>query len=108
MGERVLDRFQPGAKKASFSELWLPSSALVSESAKKINPAIRDRWNRSFKIPAWKYHSSRRRDQLQACARLFDCASFLFPEEPHPLTVWQGKIIEYFHVAGWWFPTGYT
>jgi len=25
-----------------------------------------------------------------------------------PLTAWQGEIIEYFNVAGWWFPTGYN
>jgi len=107
LGERVLDRLQTGGKKASFPEPWLSTAALISESAKRLNPDIQKRWNRSPKIPSWKYHSSRRRDQLQACARLLDCASFLFPDEPHPLTAWQGKIIEYFHVAGWWFPTGY-
>lgn len=108
LGERVLDRFQPGSQKAPFSELWLPSSALVSESAKRNNPGVLDRWRQSHEIPSWKYHSSKRHDQLQACARLFDVASFLFPNKPHPLTAWQGQIIEYFNVAGWWFPTGYN
>ncbi len=108
MGERVLDRFQPGSQKTSFPELWLPSSALVSESAKRNNPGVLDQWRRSHGIPSWKYHSSRRHDQLQACARLFDVAGFIFPNELHPLTVWQGQIIEHFNVAGWWFPTGYN
>jgi len=108
LGERVLDRFQPGTEKAPFSELWLPSSALVAESAKRINPGAQDRWRQSHEIPSWKYHSSRRHDQLQACARVLDVADFLFPNELHPLTAWQGKIIEYLHVAGWWFPTGYN
>ena len=108
LGERVLDRFQPGSQKAHFSELWLPSSALVAESAKRINPLARDRWRQSHEIPSWKYHSSRRHDELQACARLFDVAGSLFPNELHPLTTWQGQIIEYFNVAGWWFPSGYN
>jgi len=108
LGERVLDRFQPGSQKVSSSKLWLPSSALVSESAKRINPGALDRWRQSHEIPSWKYHSSRRHDQLQACARLFDVAGFFFPNELHPLTAWQGEIIEYFNVAGWWFPTGYN
>ena len=108
LGERVLDRFQPGSQKVSSSKLWLPSSALVSESAKRINPGALDQWSQSHEIPSWKYHSSRRHDQLQACARVFDVAGFLFPNELHPLTAWQGKIIEHFNVAGWWFPTGYN
>ena len=108
LGERVLDRFQPGSQKAPFFELWLPSSVLVSESAKRINPGVRGQWRQSHEIPSWKYHSSRRHDQLQACARLFDVAGFLFPNELHPLTTWQGQIIEYLHVAGWWFPTVYN
>jgi hypothetical protein len=108
LGERVLDRFQPETQKGLLSELWLPSSALVSESAKRINPMARDRWRQSHEIPSWKYRSSRRHDQLQACARLLDVADLLFPNAPHPLAAWQGKIIEYFNVAGWWFPSGYN
>jgi len=108
LGERVLDRFQPGAQKTPFPKLWLPSSALVAESAKRINPGVQDRWRQSHEIPCWKYHSSRRHDQLQACARLFDVAGFLFPNKLHPLTAWQGKIIEYCNVAGWWFPSDYN
>ena len=108
LGERVLDRLQPGSQKTPFPELWLPSSALVSESAKRNNPGVLTQWRQSHEIPSWKYHSSRRHDQLQACARLFDVAGFLFPNELHPLTTWQGQIIEHFNVAGWWFPTGYN
>ena len=108
MGERVLDRFHPVPPEALVPELRLPSSALVAESAKRINPIARDRWHQSHEIPSWKYHSLRRHDQLQACARLFDIAGSLFPNELHPLTTWEGKIIEYCNVAGWWFPTGYN
>jgi len=108
IGERVLDRFHPIPSEAIVSELWFPASALVAESAKRINPEIRDQWNDSFDIPSWKYRSSRRHDQLQACARFFGAADLLFPDEPHPLTAWEGKIIEYFNVAGWWFPSDYN
>jgi len=65
-------------------------------------------WNRPVKIPSWKYKSLPRREQLQACARLLPTASDLFPDDPYPLTAWEGKIIEYLNVAGWWFPSGYA
>jgi hypothetical protein len=108
IGERVLDRLQPEDHKTPFSKLWFPSSALVAESAKIINPKVREQWRNSFDIPSWKYRSARRHDQLQACARLFNSADLLFPDAPFPLTVWEGQIIENFNVAGWWFPAAYN
>ena len=108
LGERILDRFHTPPSKAIASELWFPSSALVAESAKIKTPEVREQWRNSFDIPSWKYHSSRRHDQLQACARLFNSADLLFPDNPFPLTVWEGWIIENFNVAGWWFPSGYN
>ena len=108
LGERVLDRFHTPPSEAMASELWFPSSALVAESAKIINPEVREQWRNSFDIPLWKYHSSRRHDQLQACARLFNAADLLFPNDPFPLNVWEGQIIQNFNVAGWWFPSDYN
>jgi hypothetical protein len=63
-------------------------------------------WSRPIKIPAWKYKSPRRREQLQACARLLSTAAYLFPDDLYPLTAWESWIIEYLNVAGWWFPGG--
>jgi len=108
IGERVLDRLQPEDHKTPFSKLWFPSSALVAESAKIINPKVREQWRNSFDIPSWKYRSARRHDQLQACARLFSSANLLFPDDSFPLTMWEGQIIQNFNVAGWWFPSGFN
>ncbi|MFH1037084.1 MAG: hypothetical protein V1789_00250 [PVC group bacterium] len=115
LGERVLDRLElsfqssRGSVPRSSSPIpWLPTSALISESAKRLRTGIKRRWNRPVIIPVWKYKSPRRREQLQACARLLSTASDLFPDDPHSLTAWEGKIIEYLNVAGWWFPNGYA
>jgi hypothetical protein len=115
LGERILDRLplssqssRGSAPRFSFPIPWLPTSALISESAKRLQTGIKRWWNHPVKIPSWKYKSPRRREQLQACARLLATASHLFPDDPHPLTAWEGKIIEYLNVAGWWFPSGYA
>jgi hypothetical protein len=82
----------------------LPTSALIAETAKRFRVGIKRVWTRPVEIPAWKYRSTDRREQLQACARLLAAAARLFPDDPHPLTAWEGKIVGYLNVAGWWFP----
>jgi len=115
LGERVLDRLPTrppashGPALRSFHSIpRLPTSALVAQSAKRLGRGVKREWNRPVKIPAWKYRSPHRREQLQACARLLATADRLFPDDPHPLTAWEGKLIEYLNVAGWWFPGGYS
>lgn len=112
LGRRVLDRGGApetrgkGAgnkKERTCSELLPPAAALIAETAKRLAPGLAEQWSRRFEIPAWKYKSPRRRDQLEACARLLGAASFLFPESTHPLTAWQGWLIGHFHVAAWGF-----
>ena len=90
-------------KKASYSGKVFTTAALVAESAKKLKGGVVRKWHSQFNIPSWKYKNERRHDQLEACARLFTAASYLFPDEPYPLTSWQSWLIKEVHVAGWVF-----
>jgi hypothetical protein len=115
LGEKSLGPLQPSAPsspgvvpRSSSCIPWLPASALIAESAKRLRVGIKRDWTRPVEIPAGKYRNTHRREQLQACARLLFTADRLFPDEAHPLTAWEGKIIEYLNVAGWWFPSCYN
>lgn len=115
LGEKSLDCPQSSAAsshgtvpRTSSCIPWLPASALIAETTKRLQVGIKRDWTRPVEIPAWKYRTPRRREQLQACARLLSTAARLFPDDPHPLTAWEGKIIEYLNVAGWWFPSSYN
>ena len=115
LGEKGLDRRRltsPASRgktpRGSFFIPCLPASALIAESAKRLRRGIKRLWTRPVEIPAWKYRSPRRREQLQACVRLLSTAAHLFPDDPYPLTAWEGWIIEYLNVAGWWFPSSYA
>lgn len=115
LGERVLDRLPTRppashgpASRPSHHIPRLPTSALVAQSAKRLGRGVKREWNRPVKIPAWKYKSPRRREQLQACARLLSTAALLFPDDPSPLTAWESWSIEYLNVAGWWFSSSYS
>lgn len=123
LGERILHRapHRPGMapkhasrRKTSSSPLGrlgalsavegsLPTSALVAESAKRLTADLNSLWHRRFPIARWKYKSEHRRDQLEACARVMAAARSLFPRGPHPLTAWQGWLIDRLHVTGWTF-----
>ena len=83
-----------------------PVAALIAESARRLGQGLPALWQRHFRIPDWKYQSERRREQLEACARVFAAARRLFPEGPRPMCTWHGWLIERFHVAAWAFPTG--
>ena len=100
LGEKTLDRLP--SKGGSF----IPTSALIAETARGVNAGIRRLWQRRFEIPSWKYRSEKRHDQLKACARTLHAASSLFPDSPFPLTAWNGWLISRFHVAAWTFPAG--
>lgn len=111
LGVRALDRVKiqkkrspRGGKKFSHSGKVFTTAALVAESGKKLRRGVVRKWHSQFYIPSWKYKGERRRDQLEACARLFSAASYLFPDEPYPLTSWQSWLIKELHVAGWVFP----
>ena len=90
-------------KKASYSGKVFTTASLVAESAKKLNGGVVRKWHSQFDIPSWKYKDDLRHDHLEACARLFSAASYLFPDEPYPLTFWQSWLIKEIHVAGWVF-----
>jgi hypothetical protein len=112
-GERGLDRLpltrsRGTTPRGSFFIPWLPVSALSAESAKRLRRGIKRIWVRPVEIPAWKYRTPRRREQLQACARLLSTAAHLFPDDPYPLTAWESWIVEHLDVAGWWFPSSYA
>lgn len=111
LGERALDRWPGGrqgaAKRTSRACTRLPPvAALITESARRLGQGFQALWQRHFRIPDWKHQSERRREQLEACARVLAAARRLFPEGPHPLCAWHGWLIDRFHVAAWAFPTG--
>ena len=83
-----------------------PVAALIAESARRLGQGLQALWQRHFRVPDWKHQSERRREQLEACARVLAAARRLFPEGPHPLCAWHGWLIDRFHVAAWAFPTG--
>ena len=110
LGVKALDRKKvqknrsaEQGKKASYSGKVWTTAALVAESAKKLKRGVVREWHNQFDIPLWKYKGEKRRDQLEGCARLFSVASYLFPDEPYPLTSWQSWLIKEVHVAGWVF-----
>jgi hypothetical protein len=110
LGERALDRRPDHGHSAAVRtprayRSLLPVSALIAESAKRLGQGVRQVWQRHFKVPDWKHHSERRREQMEACARVLASARRLFPDRRHPLGEWHGWLIERFHVAAWAFPT---
>lgn len=81
-----------------------PVSALITESADRLAAKVPGWWTRPQSIPLAKYRSSRRRDQLEACVRLFDTSQRLFPKQAYPWCTWEGWLESRFHVPAWSFP----
>ncbi|MBF0104866.1 MAG: hypothetical protein HQM16_06020 [Deltaproteobacteria bacterium] len=115
LGERVLDRlYQPKPAKIKSdsgrlgSSTLIPTAALFAETEKKLSRSIDELWQKNFCITDWKYKSIKRYDQLLACLKLIFMAFSLFTDssQPQPLTKWNAWLIDYFHVAAWYFPTG--
>ncbi len=113
LGERALDRQprKPSPPEPSDPDTPPPpptTAAMVAESARRIDPELPVAWARSFSIPSWKYHTEKRRDQLEACARVLFAARHLFPDASSALLVWHLQLIELFGVTAWCFPTGFS
>jgi hypothetical protein len=111
LGERALDHLPAGrhggaGQKVGAYRRLPPASSLIAESDKRLGKGLGKLWQRQFKIPWWKYHSEKRREQLEACARVLAAARHLWAEPPHPFSEWHGWLIERLHVAAWAFPTG--
>jgi hypothetical protein len=111
LGERALDRRLPKrtASKPCGSDTPPPpptAAAMVAESSRRVDPGLPLVWARSFPIPTWKYKTEKRRDQLEACARVLCAAGVLFPDAAAPLTAWHLQLVGFFGVAAWCFPTG--
>jgi hypothetical protein len=81
-----------------------PVAALIVESSDHLSGKLLSQWTQQYSVPLDKYRSAPRRDRLQACARLFDVARKLFPEQAHPLFAWEKWLQTRFHVPAWAFP----
>ncbi len=79
------------------------TAALVAESARRRLPGLLALWQESRSIPQWKYRSEKRREQLEACARLLAAANRLFPTSGTALTEWQLWLLPLFGVFAWSF-----
>jgi hypothetical protein len=101
MGQRVHDRDNLSSKRYHIPH----TSSLIEESARRINSSIRKIWLIIPKISSWKWKSERRREELEACAKLVNSAKYLFPESLNPLLQWQHILMPSFNVAPWYFLT---
>lgn len=102
LGDRVLERQRD--EKGGIIGKAMPASAIVVETSKRLNARLMDKWlHERVEIAPWKYETQGRRDQLEACARLVNVASHLFPESPHPVSSWHEWVISQLDVAGWAF-----
>jgi hypothetical protein len=104
LGERALDH--GAVQKVPAYRRLPPACSLIAESDKRLGRGLGKFWQRHFTIPWWKYKSQKRREQLEACARVLAAARHLFAEPLHPLSEWHGRLIGWLHVAAWAFPTG--
>ena len=105
LGERALDH--GAVQKVRAYRALPPASALIAESDKRLGKKLGKLWQRHFRIPRWKYKNQKRREQLEGCVRVLGAARHLFPQSPHRLSEWHGRLIEWLHVAAWSFPTGW-
>ena len=81
-----------------------PVGALMAESAVRLRGEVLSWWTQPQLVSPRKHRSLRRRDQLEACARLFDTARQLFPHHAYPWSEWEGWLEVRFHVTAWGFP----
>jgi len=81
-----------------------PVAALIAESAKGLRRELQAEWTQPFPVAPHKCRSRQRREQLEACARLFDTAGRLFPQAAYPCTAWEQWLQSRFHVTAWGFP----
>jgi len=87
-----------------------PVAALVAETAQGLRRGLQSEWTSRLSerlgspVASRKCRSRQRREQLQACDRLFDTAGRLFPQAAYPLTAWEQWLESRFHVTAWGFP----
>ena len=87
-----------------------PVAALIAESAKVLRPELQTEWNSrlsersGYSVAPRKFRSPQRREQLEACARIFDTAGRLFPQAAYPWSAWEQWLEARFHVTAWGFP----
>ena len=102
LGERALDGTQ------AIGTVHVPASALVAESAKRLDPGLNEQWRQPVNVPADPRRNPRRQEQLEACLRVLLAASFLFKATFHSLTSWSAWLTGHFHVFAWSFPSWKT
>jgi hypothetical protein len=77
-----------------------PVAALIAESAKVLRRELPAAWTQPYAVAPHKCRSGQRREQLEACARLFDTAGRLFPQAVYPFTAWEQWLSEEGSVLG--------
>lgn len=97
LGARALGRVDRGKQ-------TVPAAALIAESATRLRGEVLAGWTGPQRVSPHKYRSLRRREQLEACARLFETAGRLFPQHPYAWSAWEGWLESRFHVTAWGFP----
>lgn len=98
LGGRALGRLD------RHGEMGPPVAALIAESAKGLRQELPAEWTQPRTVAPCKFRTVRRREQLEACARLFDMAGRLFPQAAYPWSAWEGWLQTRFHVTAWGFP----
>jgi len=104
LGEKALDR------SGQVQTLYPPTTtAALMETSRRTGVDAGDIFFRAcVKISASKYRSVRRKDQLEAVARLLVAAALLFPDRAEDtLEKWGAFLLCAFHVSVWCFPTAY-
>jgi hypothetical protein len=105
LGEKALDRSE------QLLVFYPPTTtAALTETSKRTGVNACDLFlNACVKINVTKYRSHRRKDQLQAVARLLLAAALLFTEHTHDsLERWNSFLLSAFFVVVWDFPTAYS
>jgi hypothetical protein len=97
LGERAWGRWDSPAGN-------LPVSALLAETGRHIDRRLPEWWRRGYPVADGKYHSEKRREQLEGCARVFATAALLFPKAAHPFCAWELCLQKRLNVAAWSFP----
>lgn len=96
LGERALGRVDhtPG---------YLPVSTLIAETAQHWGREVFERWEQPQEVSDGKWTTPIRGEQLEACARVFAVACFVFAEAAHPFSQWEPWLQERLHVTAWSF-----
>ena len=91
-----------------------PVAALIAESTQGLRRELQADWTSRLSersghpVASHKCGSHQRREQLEACGRLFDMAGRIFPQAAYPWSAWEGWLESRFHVTAWDFPARFT